>query len=51
MRTYERQTGESYQLQFISQEVYDELMASSAVRGNGGMGMNEAPQGRGQGKN
>lgn len=51
VRTYERQTGESYQLQFISQEAYDELMASSAVRGNGGMGMNAAPQGRGQGKN
>ena len=51
MRTYERQTGESYQPQFMSQEAYDELMASSAVRGNGeGMGMNAAPQGKGQGQ-
>ncbi len=50
VRTYERQTGEIYQPQFMSQEAYDELMASSAVRGNGGMGMNAAPQGRGQGK-
>ncbi len=51
VRTYERQTGESYQPQFMSQEAYDELMASTAVRGNGGgMGMNAAPQGRGQGR-
>ncbi|RLD00915.1 MAG: hypothetical protein DRI65_16055, partial [Chloroflexota bacterium] len=51
VRTYERQTGESYLPQFMSQEAYDELMASSAVRGNGGgMGMNAAPQGKGQGQ-
>lgn len=51
VRTYERQTGESYQPQFMSQESYDELMAGSADRGNGGgIGMNAAPQGRGQGK-
>jgi len=51
VRTYERQTGESYQPQFMSQEAYDELMTSTAVRGNGGgMGMNAAPQGRGQGR-
>ncbi len=50
VRTYERQTGEIYQPQFMSQEAYDELMASSAVRGNGGMGMNAAPQGKGQGR-
>lgn len=51
VRTYERQTGESYQPQFMSQEAYDELMASTAVRGNGGgIGMNAAPQGRGQGR-
>ena len=52
VRTYERQTGEIYQPQFMSQEAYDELMSSNADRGNGGgMGMNAAPQGRGQGKN
>ena len=51
VRTYERQTGESYQPQFMSQEAYDELMATTAVRGNGGgMGMNAAPQGRDQGR-
>ena len=52
VRTYARQIGESYQPQFMSQEAYDELMSSNADRGNGGgMGMNAAPQGRGQGKN
>ena len=51
VRTYERQTGESYQPQFMSQEAYDELMSSNVDRGNGGgMGMNAAPQGRGQGR-
>ncbi len=51
VRTYERQTGESYQPQFMSQEAYDELMSDSAARGNGGgIGMNSAPQGRGQGR-
>ncbi len=51
VRTYERQTGESYQPQFMSQEAYDELMASSAALGNGGgMGMNSSSQGRGQGR-
>ena len=35
VRTYERQTGESYQPQFMSQEAYDELMASSAALSNG----------------
>lgn len=52
VRTYERQTGESYQPQFLSEEAYDDLMSSSASRGNsGGLGMNAAPMGRGQGKN
>ncbi len=51
VRTYERQTGESYQPQFMSQEAYDELMASSAALGNGGgMGLNSSSQGRGQGR-
>lgn len=51
VRTYERQTGETYQPQFMSQEAYDELMSSSASVGNGGgMGMNAAPQGKGQGR-
>jgi len=51
VRTFERQTGENYQPQFMSQEAYDELMESSADRGNGGgMGMNASPQGRGQGR-
>jgi hypothetical protein len=51
VRTYERQTGESYQPQFMSQEVFDELISSSAARGNGGgMGLSGASQGRGQGK-
>jgi len=50
VRTYERQTGESYQPQFMSQDAYDELMSNNVDRGNGsGMGMNGAPQGRGQG--
>jgi hypothetical protein len=52
VRTYERQTGESYQPQFMSQEAYDELMASSTSLGNGGgMGMNSSSQGMGQGRN
>ena len=51
VRTYERQAGESYQPQFMNQEAYDELMASAVFRGNGGgLGMNAAPQGRGQGR-
>lgn len=51
VRTYERQTGEEYQPQFSSQEVYDELMSSTADRGNGGgLGMNAPSQGRGQGR-
>ena len=51
VRTYERQTGESYQPQFMSQDAYDEIMSSNADRGNdGGIGMNAAPQGRGPGK-
>ena len=49
VRSFERQTGESYQLQFLSQEAYDELMASSMERGvGGGRGMNAGSQGRGQ---
>jgi len=53
VRTYERQTGETYQPQFLPQDAYDDLMSSSSSRGNGGgMGINAAPpQGRGQGKN
>ena len=52
VRIYERQTGESYQPQFLTQEAYDELRSSSAARGNSaGTGMNAAPQGRGKGKN
>ncbi len=52
VRTYERQTGELYQPQFLSQEAFDGLMASAADRGNGnGMGLNAAPQGNGRGKN
>jgi len=51
VRSYERQTGESYQPQFLSQEAYDELMSSSMENGaGGGIGMNAAPQGRGQGR-
>jgi len=49
VRSYERQTGDSYQPQFMSQEAYDELMSSNAGRGiGGGMGMNGSSEGRGQ---
>ncbi|MCJ7715926.1 MAG: DUF2202 domain-containing protein, partial [Anaerolineales bacterium] len=51
VRTYERQTGETYGPQFLSQEEYQELLASSSVLGTGqGRGMNTAPKGFGQGR-
>ena len=50
VRTYERQTGETYQPQFMSLEEYQNLIFQSASTGNGGggRGMNASPQGKGQ---
>lgn len=49
VRNYERQTGEEYHPQYISQEVFQDLLDSSSSRGGGGgQGRNSAPQGQGQ---
>jgi hypothetical protein len=51
-RTYERQTGESYQPQYLTQQTYLDLISQAAVMGSGGgsRGMNASPQGRGGGR-
>jgi hypothetical protein len=49
VRTYERQTGEMYQPQFLSQEEYQELLSlSSASNSAERRGRNAAPNGKGQ---
>lgn len=49
VRTYERQTGETYEPQYLSQEAFEEMMADSAAMGGGGSrGMNASSQGKGQ---
>jgi len=46
---YERQTGEEYQPQYLSQEAFQDLLDGSSSRsGGGGQGRNSAPQGQGQ---
>ena len=51
VRSYERQSGESYTPQYLSPEAYEELMASSMDRGGGGgRGMNVSSQGQGRGR-
>ena len=49
-RTYERQTGETYQPQYLSQEDYQNLISRSASAGNGmgGYGKNGAAVARGR---
>ncbi len=50
-RTYERQTGQAYQPQYLSQDAFTELISQSGSAGRGGgqgYGMNDASQGRGQ---
>jgi hypothetical protein len=45
---YERQTGEDYQPQYLSEGVFQELLANASVRGGGGgRGMTDQPRGRG----
>ncbi len=49
VRTYERQTGEIYQPQFLSQEEYQELLSLSTSSNSAERrGMNAAPNGKGQ---
>lgn len=50
VRTYERQTGETYQPQFMSLEEYQNLISQSSFNGNGGggRGMNASLQSKGQ---
>lgn len=49
VRTYERQTGEIFQPQFLSQEEYQELLSlSTASNSAESRGMNAAPNGKGQ---
>ncbi len=50
VRTYERQTGETYQPQFMSLEEYQDLISQSSFNGNGGggRGMNASSKGKGQ---
>ena len=47
---YERQSGEDYQPQFLSEDAFQELLANAAVRGGGGggRGMGDQPRGGGQ---
>lgn len=46
---YERQSGEDYQPQFLSDDAFQELLANTSVRGGGGgRGMSDQPRGRGQ---
>ncbi len=49
VRTYERQTGEQYQPQYLTEEAYQELLSVSSSRGNG-EGWSSQGEGRGQGK-
>jgi len=49
VRTYERQFGETYQPQFLSQEEYQELLSlSSGSNSAGRNGANASPTGKGQ---
>lgn len=47
--TYERQTGEDYQPQYLSEDEFQELLADSSARGGGGgRGMGAQPRSGGQ---
>ncbi len=47
--TYEHQSGEEYQPQYLSEATFEELLIKASVRGGGGgRGMGNQPQGRGQ---
>ena len=52
VRTYQRQTGEEYQPQYLTEDAFQELL-SAASQGGGGMGQgkSERSQGWGQSKN
>lgn len=51
VRTYERQTGEEYQPQYLTEEAFQEMISMSSSRGNGvGEGRSSQPGGQGQGK-
>ena len=50
-RTYERQTGEKYQPQFLDQGEYQELVTTNTGSSKGqGSGMSSTRQGKGSGK-
>jgi len=51
VRIYERQTGEGYQPQYLTDEAYQDLLSGSLSRGNGaGEGRNVQAGGQGRGK-
>ena len=51
VRTYERQTGEQYQPQYLTEEAFQELISMASSRGNGaGGGRSSQPVGKGQGQ-
>ena len=51
VRTYERQTGEQYLPQYLTEEAFQELLSMASSRGNGaGQGRGAQPEGQGQGQ-
>ena len=48
VRTYQRQTGEEYQPQFLTEDAFQELL-SAASQGGGGMGQGKSEQSQGWG--